>query len=78
MLKFKHIIIYLVPIIIFTGFQAKENLDYMEYHKQIIEAEKLLGEEQFADALVRYEQIFTLYDFVFCGIIRWLHSYRFT
>lgn len=37
----------------------------MEYHKQITEAEKLLSEEQFTDALVRYEQIFTLYDFVF-------------
>ena len=72
------IVLYLVLLITSSGFQANENLDYMEYHKQIIEAEKLLGEEQFADALVRYEQIFTLYDFVFCGIIRWLHSYRFT
>ncbi|MEB8327979.1 hypothetical protein OO009_01320 [Flavobacteriaceae bacterium KMM 6897] len=65
MIKFKFIVISLVTIVTSTGFQANDNLDYKEYHKQITEAEKLLSEEQFADALIRYEQIFTLYDFVF-------------
>ena len=65
MMKLKIIVLYLVTIFTFSGIQTNENLDYIEYHKQITEAEKLLSEEQFRDALVRYEQIFTLYDFVF-------------
>jgi len=65
MIKFKFIILYLIGVIAFAGFQANENLDYKEYHIQINEAEKLLSEEQFADALVQYEQVFTVYDFVF-------------
>ncbi len=64
-MKFKLFIYCLVSVITSTSFQANENLDYVEYHKQIIEAERLLSEEEFGDALIRYEQVFKLYDFVF-------------
>ena len=65
MIKFKYLVICLITIVAFTGFQANENLEYEDYHKQIIEAEKFLSEEQFAKALVQYEQVFETYDFVF-------------
>jgi hypothetical protein len=56
---------FLVPIVAFTAFQANENPDYLEYHTQINEAERLLSEEEFGDALMRYGQVFKQYDFVF-------------
>jgi len=64
-MKFKLIMFCLIPIIILTGSQANKSLDYLEYHKKIIEAEKLLSEGEFGDALIIYEQVFKLYDFVF-------------
>jgi len=39
--------------------------DYQEYHKQIVEAEKLIGDEKFKEALNIYDQVFMTYDFVF-------------
>jgi len=56
---------FLVPIVAFTAFQANENPDYLEYHTQINEAERLLSEEEFGDALMRYRKVFKQYDFVF-------------
>lgn len=64
-MKFKLLLFFLVPIVSFTAFQANENPDYLEYHTQINEAERLLSEEEFGDALMRYGQVFKQYDFVF-------------
>jgi hypothetical protein len=64
-MKFKLFIYCLIPILTLTGFQANVDPDYIDYHKQIIEAERLLSEEEFSDALIRYEQVFKHYVFVF-------------
>jgi len=64
-MKFKLSMFCLVTIFILSGFQSNENPDYIEYHKKITEAEILLSEEAFGDALIRYEQVFELYDFIF-------------
>ncbi|WP_146140098.1 hypothetical protein [Cecembia rubra] len=45
--------------------QIDETKDYLQYHKQIIEAEKLIGEENFKAALSQYENVFDTYEFVF-------------
>lgn len=54
-----------IPMITLMGFHANNNQDYIEYHKQITEAETLLSEEKFGDALTKYRQVFEQYDFVF-------------
>ena len=65
LMKFKLSIFFLVPILTLTGIHVPKGLNYLNYHEQIIEAEKLLSQEAFEDALVKYEQIFEIYDFVF-------------
>lgn len=45
--------------------EANENYSYVNYHKQIIEAEELISEEKYSDALNKYEKIFSNYDFIF-------------
>lgn len=47
------------------GFRANEIPNYIEYHKQITEAETLLSGEKFGDAFIKYRQVFEQYDFVF-------------
>ena len=64
-MKFKLIIFCLIPIITLVSSQAIKSPDYIEYHKQINETERLLSEREFGDALIIYEQVFKLYDFVF-------------
>ena len=64
-MKYKLIIFYLVAIYTLMGFHAVDGPDYKEYHNQILEAEKLLSEEAFGEALVRYEKVFERYDFIF-------------
>ena len=64
-MKFKLIIFCLIPIITLVSSQAIKSPDYIEYHKQITETERLLSEREFGDALIIYEQVFKLYDFVF-------------
>jgi hypothetical protein len=45
--------------------KAIKNQNYEYYHKQVIEAEKLIADEKYSDALFIYENIFSTYDFVF-------------
>ena len=47
------------------GAEIEEIIDYLHYHKQIVEAEKLIGEENFKAALSKYENVFDTYEFVF-------------
>lgn len=65
MTQFKFLLITLSTFVSLTGFQVKESDDYTAYHKQIIEVEKLLSEEQFELALAQYEELFDQYDFIF-------------
>ena len=64
-MKFNLFIFCLSPIITLTGFQVSEDFNYLNYHEQVIEAERLISEGKFSDALIRYEEVFELYDFVF-------------
>jgi hypothetical protein len=48
-----------------TGVETDENKDYLQYHKQINEAERLISMENFKEALYKYENVFDSYDFVF-------------
>lgn len=42
-----------------------ENRDYLNYHKQVIEAESLIVQEKYREALGSYEKVFSTYEFVF-------------
>ncbi|MCB0488068.1 MAG: hypothetical protein KDC99_06315 [Cyclobacteriaceae bacterium] len=39
--------------------------DYLEYHRQITEAESLIAEERYEEALRIYNNVFSSYDFIF-------------
>lgn len=47
------------------GFQVSANPDYIVYHRQIMEVERLIAQGSYEEALTTYEQVFELYDFVF-------------
>lgn len=57
--------LFLLLIFSIADLNANETEDYRIYHQQVIEAEKLIGLEKFADALRIYEKIFNTYEFVF-------------
>ena len=61
----KLLVFCLIPIITLKGFQINKNLDYLKYHVQINGAETLISQEAFEDALIAYEQVFKIYDFIF-------------
>lgn len=44
---------------------AGEHQDYEFYHQQVIKAEILIASENYAEALLLYEQLFNGYDFIF-------------
>lgn len=50
---------------ILAGTQEGKGQDYRKYNEQTIEAEKLISEEKFPEALTTYDQLFQNYDFVF-------------
>ena len=45
--------------------QLQSNLDYGSYHRHIIQAEELIADEKYAEALTAFEQVFGAYHFVF-------------
>lgn len=47
----------------FTSAQVEQ--DYTFYHQKIIQAEMLIAEQKFAEALPIYEDLFQTYDFIF-------------
>lgn len=49
-----------------THISAPAQNDYFQYHKQLTEAERLICEDKFEDALEIYGQVFRSYDFIFC------------
>ncbi len=61
----KLVVFCLIPIAVFMGFRFSSDRNYLKYHEQIMEAEKLLSEERFSEALKKYDQVFELYEFVF-------------
>ena len=64
----KLLVFCLIPIITLKGFQINKNLDYLKYHVQINGAETLISQEAFEDALIAYEQVFKIYDFIFLRV----------
>ncbi|WP_057939334.1 hypothetical protein [Algoriphagus resistens] len=61
----------LFPILLYatvmtlSAMQEGKGQDYRKYNKQTIEAEKLISEEKFLQALATYDQLFQNYDFIF-------------
>jgi hypothetical protein len=53
----------LYPVVSKANTPAAQN--YASYHQQVIEAEKLIADERYKDALLVYENIFSTYDFIF-------------
>jgi hypothetical protein len=49
-----------------THISAHAQNNYFQYHKQISEAESLICDDKFKDALEIYEQVFRTYAFIFC------------
>ncbi len=56
---------YFLSIAVLANLQANRDQDYHKYHMQIVEAEKLMGDEKFKEALNIYDQVFLDYDFIF-------------
>jgi hypothetical protein len=48
-----------------TRSSDKSNEDYTQYHDHVIEAELLIVDQKYAEALLMYEEILNAYDFVF-------------
>lgn len=61
---------YLIPIWAIANWQTKEDQNYIDYHRQINEAEIFLSDEKYGAALHSYEQLFARYDFIFLRDIK--------
>lgn len=61
----KFLVFCLLWILTLKEFQVNQDPDYLKYHARISEVEILLSQEAFEDALIAYEGIFKIYDFVF-------------
>ena len=55
----------LIPLITIADSPVYHELDYAKYHEQTMEAERLISEEKFAEALQTLESVFNSYAFVF-------------
>ena len=66
-MKIYHLIILFSSIQLLgsTKYESNENFGYINYHELIIEAEGLISEEKFSEALMKYDKIFRSYDFIF-------------
>jgi len=66
-MKFNHLsyLLYFFLFFILTGLENDENGDYLNYHRQVIEAESSMGEERYGEALSRYKEVIGNHEFVF-------------
>jgi hypothetical protein len=66
-MKFNHLtyLLYILPLFTLTGVENGENTDYLNYHRQVIEAESFIAEEKYKEALSRYEKVIGSHEFVF-------------
>ncbi|PWJ43861.1 hypothetical protein [Sediminitomix flava] len=58
-------LVLLLPIFGFSNLDSSESKNYWKYHERIDEAEKLICDEQFEEALSIFREVFSSYDFVF-------------
>lgn len=63
--KMRTMLVCLLSVIFFGNSISGQIQDYRRYHKQINEAEKRIGDEQFKEALNIYNDVFKAFDFVF-------------
>jgi len=61
----KNHVFFLCVILLVTGYNLKAQNSYLDYHYEIIEAEQLIVEHRFEEALSRFDDLFEAYDFVF-------------
>ena len=66
-MKFNHLTYLLLffPFFTLTSVENNEIRDYLNYHRQVIEAECSIGEEKYREALSRYENVIGTHEFVF-------------
>lgn len=64
-INFVTFLFYFISITALAELRANLDQDYHEYYQQIIQAEKLVGEEKFKEALNIYDHVFMAYDFIF-------------
>lgn len=64
-LKLFTYLLFLFPLFAHKGVEKTNFKDYLHYHKQINEAERLISTEHFKEALYKYENVFDSYDFIF-------------
>lgn len=66
-MKFNHLsfLIYFFPLFTLNGVENDEDGDYLNYHKQVIEAENSIGDEKYGKALSRYEKVISTHEFIF-------------
>ncbi len=59
------LLLHFLSIFSFVEIKSNAKPDYDLYHQQVIEAERLIVSENYAKALLVYEQLFSAYEFVF-------------
>lgn len=64
---FKNLIMFFFVLYGFTSCEkeTKNTVDYNTYHSEIILTEELISQEKYEEALSRYDQLFSQYDFIF-------------
>ena len=58
-------LLFFISIFASLTLNANTNFNYLNYHSKIAEAESLIGDERFREAITIYEEVFNFYDFVF-------------
>ena len=58
-------LLFFISIFASLTLDANTNINYLNYHSKIAEAESLIGDERFREAITIYEEVFNFYDFVF-------------
>jgi hypothetical protein len=61
----RFIIATILSFCIVSGVIAQKQTDYMQYHRDIGNAEKLLSHRKYAEALVVFEKVFDSYEYIF-------------
>ena len=55
----------ILSICVLSKLAAQKQTDYMDYHRDIINAEELITKEKYPDALLIFKKVFASYEFIF-------------
>lgn len=57
--------LYILIIVFFLSFSVKAQVNYLDYHREIVECEELIVEGSYEQAIIKFDSLFQRYDFVF-------------